>query len=121
VTARFASQHAEALFVSTVTQAEMLIGAPLLPAGRRRAQLEQQLHAMLDEDFERRVLPFDGDAARIDAGVVSRRRQVGHPISQFDAQIAAIALARRASLVTRDVDNFEGRKRALVNPWTGPT
>ena len=121
VTAWFASQHAEALFVSAVTQAEMLFGAALLPAGRRRAQLEQQLHAMFDEDFARRVLPFDSDAARTYAGVVSGRRQAGRPISQFDAQIAAIALAQRAGLVTRNVDDFEECGLTLVNPWAGLT
>lgn len=120
VVAWFADQHADALFVSAVTQAEMLFGAALLPDGRRRAQLEQQLNAMFDEDFARRVLPFDADAARIYASVVSSRRQAGRPISQFDAQIAAIALAHRASLVTRNVGDFEGCGLALVNPWLSP-
>lgn len=118
VIAWFAAQHADALFVSAVTQAEMLFGAALLPGGRRRAQLEQQLQAMFDEDFARRVLPFDSDAARVYAGVVSGRRQAGRPISQFDAQIAAIALAQRASLITRNVDDFEGCGLTLVNPFT---
>lgn len=118
VIAWFAAQHADALFVSAVTQAEMLFGAALLPGGRRRAQLEQHLHAMFDEDFARRVLPFDSDAARIYAGVVAGRRQAGRPISQVDAQIAAIALAQRASLVTRNVDDFEGCGLTLLNPFT---
>ena len=120
VVAWFADQHADALFVSAVMQAEMLFGAALLPDGRRRAQLEQQLNAMFDEDFARRVLPFDADAARIYASVVSSRRRAGRPISQFDAQIAAIALAHRASLVTRNVGDFEGCGLALVNPWLSP-
>lgn len=120
VVAWFADQHADALFVSAVTQAEMLFGAALLPDGRRRTQLEQQLNAMFDEDFARRVLPFDSEAARIYAGVVSGRRQAGRSISQFDAQIAAIALAHRASLVTRNVEDFEGCGLALVNPWLSP-
>ncbi|RZL33905.1 MAG: type II toxin-antitoxin system VapC family toxin [Rubrivivax sp.] len=118
VVAWFAAQHADALFVSAVTQAEMLFGAALLPAGRRRAQLEEQLHAMFDEDFARRILAFDSDAARVYAGVVSGRRQAGRPISQFDAQIAAIALAQRASLVTRNVEDFEGCGLMLLNPFT---
>lgn len=113
----FSQQHAEALFVSAVTQAEMLYGAALLPRGRRRSQLEQQLQAMFDEDFARRVLPFDGEAAVAYATLVAGRRSAGRPISQFDAQIAAIALNHRATLVTRNVEDFDGCGLTVVNPW----
>jgi len=37
----FAKQPANGLFVSAVTQAEMMLGARLLPAGKRRQRLEQ--------------------------------------------------------------------------------
>lgn len=113
----FSQQHAEALFVSAVTQAEMLYGAALLPHGRRRTQLEEQLQAMFDEDFARRVLPFDGQAAVAYAALVAARRSAGQPISQFDAQIAAIALTHRATLVTRNVDDFDGCGLTVLNPW----
>ncbi|MBL8279007.1 MAG: type II toxin-antitoxin system VapC family toxin [Pelomonas sp.] len=113
----FSQQHADALFVSAITQAEMLYGAALLPRGRRRAQLEQALQAMFDEEFARRVLPFDGQAAVAYAALVATRRSTGKPISQFDAQIAAIALTHRATLVTRNVDDFNGCGLTVVNPW----
>ena len=116
----FAQQHAEALFASAITQAEMLYGAALLPRGRRRTQLEQQLQAMFDEDFDRRVLPFDGQAAVAYAALVAARRSAGRPISQFDAQIAAIALTHRATLVTRNVEDFDGCGLTVVNPWNAP-
>lgn len=113
----FSQQHADALFVSAITQAEMLYGAALLPRGRRRAQLEQALQAMFDEEFARRVLPFDGQAAVAYAALAATRRSTGKPISQFDAQIAAIALTHRATLVTRNVDDFNGCGLTVVNPW----
>ncbi len=56
-----AAQPANSLFVSAVTQAEMPLGARLLPAGKRRVPLEQALDAMFREDFASRVLPFGGD------------------------------------------------------------
>lgn len=113
----FSQQHADALFVSAITQAEMLYGAAMLPRGRRRAQLEQALQAMFDEEFARRVLPFDGQAGVAYAALVATRRSTGKPISQFDAQIAAIALTHRATLVTRNVDDFNGCGLTVVNPW----
>lgn len=118
VLAWFAKQPANTLFVSAVTQAEMLLGARLLPAGKRRVQLEQALEAMFSEDFADRVLAFDASAALAYANVVVRRRSAGRPISQFDAQIAAIALSRRANLATRNVADFEGCGLTLRNPWS---
>lgn len=118
VLAWFARQNAAGLYVSAVTQAEMLLGARLLPAGKRRAQLQHALDAMFGEDFAGRVLPFDDAAAAPYAAIVATRRGVGRPISQFDAQIAAIATSRRAGLATRNQDDFVGCGLTLHNPWS---
>lgn len=115
----FASQSAETLFVSAVTQAEMMLGARLLPSGKRRAALESAMDAMFNEDFAQRILPFDSAAAVDYVGIVATRRDRGRQISQFDAQIAAIAKHHAARLATRNVVDFEGCGLALVNPWTG--
>lgn len=117
VLAWIGAQSAESLFVSSVTQAEMLLGARLLPAGKRRKALEGALQAMFDEDFAQRVLPFDSGAVPRYVDVVSARRSVGRPISQVDAQIAAIALHHGARLATRNTGDFDGFGLALVNPW----
>jgi hypothetical protein len=117
VLAWFASQPANSLFVSAVTQAEMMLGARLLPAGKRRQRLEQALEAMFLEDFAGRVLPFDSGSAADYAAVVAARRGAGTPISQFDGQIAAIALSHRLGLATRNVSDFAGCGLALTNPW----
>lgn len=111
------AQPAESLFVSSVTQAEMLLGARLLPAGKRRKALESALQAMFEEDFAQRILPFDSGAVLPYVGVVTARRSAGRPISQFDAQIAAIALHHGAKLATRNTSDFDGCGLALVNPW----
>jgi len=118
VLAWFAEQPADSLFVSAVTQAEMLLGARLLPRSKRRQQLETALDTMFREDFAGRVLPFDSAAAAAYAAVVAARRGAGRPISQFDAQIAAIALSRRAGLATRNVSDFEECGLTLANPWS---
>ena len=114
----FASQSVETLFVSAVTQAEMMLGARLLPNGKRRAALESAVGAMFNEDFSGRVLPFDSAAAFAYVDIVVTRRARGQPISQFDAQIAAIAKHHAARLATRNVGDFEGCGLALANPWS---
>ena len=121
VMAWVAAQPAESLFVSSVTQAEMLLGARLLPTGKRRQSLEAALAAMFAEDFARRILPFDSAAAPDYVEVVSKRRAAGRPISQFDAQIAAIALRHGSKLATRNVADFEGCGLSLVDPWRART
>lgn len=112
-----AAQPAEGLFVTAVTQAEMMLGARLLPAGKRRSALESALRGMFDEDFAGRVLPFDSAATSAYAELVATRRASGRPISQFDAQIAAIARQHAMGVATRNVDDFTGCGVAVINPW----
>ncbi len=117
VLAWFAEQPADTLFVSAVTQAEMMLGARLLPAGKRRAALEAAIQAVFDEDFAGRILSFDSAAVSAYVDIVSTRRRAGRPISQFDAQIAAITRHHGARLATRNTADFEACGVALVNPW----
>lgn len=117
VLAWFSRQPAASLVVSSVTQAEMLLGARLLPAGRRQQPLDAALRVMFDTDFVGRIWPFDSAAAPAYADLVSARRAAGRPISQLDAQIAAIARTRGAVLATRNTADFEGCDVELQNPW----
>ena len=117
VLAWFAGQASETLFVSAVTHAEMALGARLMPAGKRRTALQAALGAMFSEDFAGRILPFDSAAVPAYVDIVSARRAAGRPISQFDAQIAAIALHAGARLATRNVNDFENCGVTVVNPW----
>ena len=117
VLAWFAAQPSETLFVTAVTQAEMMLGARLLPAGRRRKALEDAVQGMFDEDFAGRILPFDSAAVPDCVDIVSHRRAVGRPISQFDAQIAAIARRHGAGLATRNVGDFRDCGLTVIDPW----
>jgi len=119
VLAWFATQPAEGLFVSAITQAEMMLGARLVPTGRRRTALERALSAMFEEDFAGRILPFDSGTVPAYVHIVAERRTLGRPIAQFDAQIAAIARSAGARLATRNIADFERCGIALIDPWKG--
>lgn len=112
-----ATRPSSSLFTTTITEAELRYGMALLPAGRRHDQLTSALAAMLDQDFAQRILPFDRAAAKAYADIVSQRRRAGHPISQFDAQIAAIARSRNAGVATRNDKDFAGCDIEVINPW----
>ena len=49
-------QASEALYTTSITQAEVLNGVLKLPAGRRRRAIEEAAEAMFREDFAARVL-----------------------------------------------------------------
>ncbi len=112
-----ARQPPASMFVTTITQAEILYGIALLPFGVRRDSLKEAALAMFDTDFSGRVLPFDSSAARAYAVISAARKQAGRPISQFDAQIAGIASSRSAAIATRNTQDFEQCGSPIINPW----
>jgi len=105
------------VFVSAVSQAEILYGVALVPAGKRQEGLLRAAHTAFETYFRGRVLPFDSEAAEAYADIAAGRRQTGRPITQADAQIAAIARSRGAELATRNVPDFDGCGVEIVNPW----
>lgn len=108
------------VFLSAVTQAEILHGVALVPEGKRREGLTRAALTAFETYFRGRLLPFDSEAAEAFAVLAAGRRQAGRPISQADAQIAAIARSRGAALATRNVLDFEGCGVEIVNPWGAP-
>lgn len=117
VLAWLAAKPTAALYTTSITQAEILHGVMLLPAGRRRSAFEAAVVSMFAEDFGGRILPFGSDAATAYADIAVDRRRAGRPISHFDAQIAAIARSTGAAVATRNVTDFEGCGVPVVDPW----
>jgi predicted nucleic acid-binding protein len=72
---------------------------------------------MIAEDFLGQIFSFDLDSARSYGHILSARQRIGRPISQSDAQIAAIAQAHNATLATRNTRDFEHCGIELANPW----
>jgi predicted nucleic acid-binding protein len=112
-----AKQSPASVFTTAITEAEILYGLRLLPDGRRRRDLEAAIVPIFRDDLAGRVLPFDTEAADAYAQIAVTRRQAGRPISQFDAQIAAIAVSRGADLATRNVGDFADTGVRIVDPW----
>ena len=112
-----ASQPVTSLYTTSITEAEILHGVMLLPAGKRRSSLQAAAEAMFREDFGGRVLPFGSAAARAYAPIAAERRRAGRPISHFDAQIAAIGRSTRAAIATRNTADFDACGVKVINPW----
>lgn len=110
-------QPAESVWITSITLFEARLGLALLPKGRRQRTLEAAFARLLEEDLESRVLDFDYAAASEAASLAAERQKAGRPVDMRDTQIAGIALARRATLATRNVRHFRDLKVPVVDPW----
>ena len=111
-------QVAETLYLTSVTQAEMLFGSAVLPEGRRKAALMHALESLLAL-FGDRVLAFDADAARHYATLAVAARGAGRGFPTPDGYIAAIATSRGFIVASRERSPFEAGGLRVVDPWGG--
>jgi predicted nucleic acid-binding protein len=105
------------LHLSAITVGEIRRGALRLPAGKRRTSLSGWSER-LRRSFSGRVLPIDESVALRWAEIAARAERSGRPGSFADGLIAATALDRGLTLVTRNVTDFEPFGVSLLNPWT---
>ena len=110
-------QAAESIWITSITLFEAHFGIELLPKGKRRRALAAAFDRLMDIDLENRVLDFDAVAAAEAATLAAVRQKAGRPVDFRDTQIAGIALARRATLATRNVKHFQDLNIPLVDPW----
>ena len=111
-------QPAESVWITSITVFEARLGLALMAQGRRRRAVEAAFARLLEEDLENRVLDFDAAAATSAASLAADRQRVGRPADMRDTLIAGIALARHATLATRNVRHFADLKIPIVDPWT---
>ena len=106
-------QSADALFLSVVTILELETGVARVE--RRDSEQGRMLRSWLEErvliEFADRVLPINVAVARCAA-----RLHVPDPRPERDALIAATAITRGMTIVSRNERDFAGA--AVVNPWS---
>jgi toxin FitB len=117
VVAWISEAEVASLRLSAITIGEIRRGALRLPAGKRRTSLADWSEK-LRRSFSGRVLAIDESVALRWAEIAARAEQSGRPGSFADGLIAATALDRGLTLVTRNVTDFEPFGVSLLNPWT---
>ncbi len=113
-------QPAESVWINSVTLFEGRYGLALLPDGQRKKWLQERFEELLTQDLENRVAHFDTNAANQAAELAAHRKALGRPVDMRDTFIAGIALARRATLATRNTKHFDDLTTPVVNPWAEP-
>ena len=113
------AQAMETLYLCAITVAELRAGVALLPAGKRRAGLQDNLEKRVLPLFAGRVLPFDLACTPAYAALMAKARSAGLAIATADGYIAAIAAANRFAVASRDAGPFDAAGVAVINPWRG--
>ena len=110
-------QAPDDIWTTTISVFEVRFGLALLTEGRRRQAMESAFQHLLLEDLAGRIAVFDQPAAEAAAVLAARRRQAGRTVEYRDTQIAGIAMARRASIATRNVRHFQDLADLIIDPW----
>ena len=111
------AQDEQSLHLSVVSIGELRRGLVVLPAGKRRSELERWFENDLVPRFQGRILPVTQSIADR-WGVLDGECQLkGAPLNTADGMIAATAVEHDLTVVTRNVRDFAGLGVQIFNPW----
>jgi predicted nucleic acid-binding protein len=103
-----------ALFISVLSIGEIRNGIERLTDSERKNQLALWLEYELTSWFEDRILPLDLDTLNCWGGLCAHYRT----LPAIDSLLAATAIHRRLTLVTRNMKDFcDIGELQLLNPW----
>ncbi len=105
------------IIIPSFAVAEMVYGYEVLEWSRHRMELHDTVFALLTR-YRGRIVPFDRAAAEAHGWLVAKMKKAGTPLPFVDSQIAAIAIARSASVATRNVGDFQRTGLTVIDPWT---
>jgi predicted nucleic acid-binding protein len=115
---RWVDAHDEQqLYMSVITIGELLRGIAKHPHPARQAVLTAWVHDQLVPRFADRIIPVSLAVMQVWSNMSVQCERRGRSLPAIDSLIAASALSIKASIVTRNVSDFEGTGMDVVNPW----
>lgn len=103
--------------ISALTIHEIAYGAERAPDPARRAKLLAWV-AQIRRQFAGRIVAIDADIAEQAGRLRAAAAAQGASTDPVDALIAACAVARAASVATRNTRDFEAYGVGLIDPWS---
>ena len=107
-------RHEQEIAVDPIVLGEIRFGIYLLPAGRRRRQLERWFSEGVDIIH---CLDWDATTGIRWAKLLADLRARGHSMPIKDSLIAATALAHGLTVVTRNTRDFSRARVKVFNPF----
>ena len=102
------------LAVTPVVLGELEYGVLLLPASRRKKQLELWFEKIRSTAH---CLDFDSKVASSWAHLLAHLKSKGHAMPIKDSLIAASAIAHNLTVATRNTRDFKNARVPLINPF----
>jgi predicted nucleic acid-binding protein len=96
---------------------ELHKGVAMLPAGKRRAELENWFILRMMPSFDGRILEIDQATAAICGSLLGERRLEPTIRRIMDFWLAATALQHDLAVVTRNERDFRDLGVIVLNPW----
>jgi toxin FitB len=113
------AQNEDTLHLSVLTLGEIHKGTSLLPAGKKRDQLEKWLETDLPRRFSNRLLPINREIAELWGAMAGQAQLRGIPLAIIDGLLAATAKHHNLTVVTRNVRDFGVWGIPVTDPWQG--
>ena len=108
----------EALYISVITFGDIEKGISKLPEGKKKVQLQAWLYSELNDRFNDRILDVSRDVAHTWGRILGEAEKNGRSLPVIDAFIAATAITKGLTVVTRNTDDMKESGVALLDPWT---
>ena len=107
----------EDVYLSVITIGEIVKGIEKLSKSHRKTDLRNWLNDDLLVRFEGNILALDADILIEWGALTARLESAGKTMPAIDSLIAATALSKKMTLVTRNAGDFESTDVEIVNPW----
>jgi toxin FitB len=117
VTAWLNMQPSSTVWTTTVSLFEIQFGLHTMPTGKNQRALKQAFADVVQQDLNNRILGFDAAAAQQAAEIASKLQAIGRRGEIRDLMIAGIVAAHKATLATRNSNDFTNAGIPLIDPW----
>jgi toxin FitB len=105
------------LYLSVITVGELKNGIELLPPSAKKTELTAFFDQQVVSRFAGRIYSITPDVMKLWGEMYARLSQRGQKLSAMDSLITATGIFHHASIVTRNVTDFQPSGVSLINPW----
>jgi predicted nucleic acid-binding protein len=116
VTAWLSEVDPDDLYLSVLTLGELERGIERLADGRKKRGFRTWLERVRAESMDR-ILAVDDSIATEWGRILAKAEKAGSPLPVIDALIAATAIVRGLTVVTRNTSDIARAGAAILDPW----